>query len=527
MRAAEKWATPALFALVGCALLFGAWSGFPVYDDAYLVQFLREAGAGSIAADHPDRPLYGLVLQSLAMAFGRNPIPYILIGLASWALLAWQTSRLAEKLFPEEPVPGALAALLVLAPILVETQYTTVTTSIPVMWPVSLVLAGLLLCLGAAEERVPLLIAVATLVGISAVLSEYGFLTAAACVALLLLLRRFRAALGFLAGGVAGYLLFRVISNAYARENVLPSRLLPQAFQEPGKVVTRWITEIWDALLGAWLSAAGAVRIDATSRSTLLASAMGAVAAVIAFRAFRRLPPRPAHRPPAPRLFALGTAVAAGLLLLSLASRSSTLPAYESRFATPVLPFAALFMVGLTSRIATDRYRPFLFAFLALLAGYRVVDGAFETRRRQEFLEDVGARLLPVVKRFPGITVGVLPGMGLSDGSDMTPKVTFSWNDEEARRVWVMPPSEAVELFGLRTECRDTARIETPPMLHSTGRRGPISRLIWIPVKTEASEDLEAYCAPPAALPEEGAQSRAGDLSISPPRLPESFAARR
>jgi len=219
--------------------------------------------------------------------------------------------------------------------------------------------------------------------------------------------------------------------------------------------------------------------------------------------------------------------VAGGLFLVSLASRSSTLPAYESRFATPVLPFAALFVVGLASRAATDPFRPLLFALLALLAGYRAVDGAFETRRRQEFLEDVGARLLPIVRRLPGITVGVLPGMGMSDASDLTPKVTFSWNDEEARRVWVMPPSEAVELFGLRTECRDNARIETPPMFHSTGRRGPISRLIWLPVKTEASEALETYCVRPVALPESGARRPARDLSINPPPLQESFAVRR
>jgi len=88
------WPFFLLFGVIGGALFLGAWTGFPVYNDAYFVGFVRELGPTSIGANHPDQPVYGFLLQSLAMAFGWRRGPYIAIGLSSWILLAWQAKRL-------------------------------------------------------------------------------------------------------------------------------------------------------------------------------------------------------------------------------------------------------------------------------------------------------------------------------------------------------------------------------------------------------------------------------------------------
>jgi hypothetical protein len=145
-------------------------------------------------------------------------------------------------------------------------------------------------------------------------------------------------------------------------------------------------------------------------------------------------------------------AVAAGLLPLALAGRSTDESGFNSRICTPVVVFAAVAVVGFALRITATRFRPVVYGFLAFLAGYWVVANAFSARRQREFLEELGTRLLPLVRSSPGITVAVLPD--LVGGYDLTPTVTF----------------------------------------RSTGRRGPVSHLVWVPVTNGVAGDIEPYC---------------------------------
>jgi hypothetical protein len=494
-----KLALSAVGLLFVLAIAFGAWTGFPVYNDAYFVGFIRELGAGSILADHPDQPLSAFLLQLSAKAFGWSRAPHVAISLAFWILLAWQTVLLWKKLFPEEPALGALTALLVLSPILVETQYTTITAILRANLPVSLCLAALLICLRSREQDRWALVLSATLIALAAAQTEYGVATMAASVALLLPLRRFRAAGALLAGGAGGYLVFRLVSNVRAEKYVDPSYLLPRVLDAPGTAVARWINGLWHCLAGAWLSAAGALRIEPGSRSTWLAAAVGlfsAAALAWALRSPRRtVEGHVGGEEPRRSLAALFLAVAVGLIPVILANRAPDKPASDSRHRTHVLPFAAVAVVALASRIPAPRYRQGAFAFLAFLAGYWVVEGAFKTRHEQRLLEDVGARLLPLVRASPGITVAVLPGRVAR--TDWAPKATIRWSDEEAKRAWVLLPDEAVTLFGPRVACRDTSRIDTPPELHSTGRHGPLSHLVWVSVVSGAVESIEPYCVGP------------------------------
>jgi hypothetical protein len=494
----NRWTIGALL-LVGVvvigALVYGAWSGFPVLNDAYLVGFVREQGPRSILADHPDQPLYGLLLQSFAMAFGWSRAPYVLIGVASWILLAWQASRLWKRVYPEDSRLGLLAALLVVSPILVETQYTTVTAILRANLPVSLCLAALLVCLGSEKEDRRSLALSAALVLVAAAMTEYGLGAMAACATLLILLRRFRSAGALAAGGVAGYLVFRITADVGTVKYVDPKQLLPIVLGDPASTAARWITGVWYSLAGAWFSAAGSVSIYSTSRSTLLAAVAGALAAFVIVRSLGGAERHSASERPPGRLVSLCLAVAVGLIPVVLANRAANLPMSDSRHRTHVLVFAAAAFLALISRIAAIRYRKAAFGFLSFLAIYWVVVGAFQTRRDQKLLEQVGNHLLPLVRSSSGITVAVLPGQTVR--TDLTPKATIRWSDEEAKRAWILLPDEAVTLFGPRMRCRDTDRIDTPPELHSTGRRGPVSYLVWVSMAGDGVESLESYCVQP------------------------------
>ena len=74
--------------------------------------FPEEAGLGALQAQHPHRPVFGMLLTWVATAFGLHRGPYVALATAFWALLAWQTSRLSRRLLPGEREIAPLAALL-------------------------------------------------------------------------------------------------------------------------------------------------------------------------------------------------------------------------------------------------------------------------------------------------------------------------------------------------------------------------------------------------------------------------------
>ncbi len=484
------WASAALFPLFAAAILFGAWTGFPVYDDAYVVQFLREVGANRIAADLPHRPVEGWILQSLAGAFGLHRGPYVAVALAFWLLLAWQTSRLWRRFFPEDEGLGTLAGLLVLAPILVATQYSTLTTVLPINLPVSLGLAALLLCLRPREERSTSLAVAAILIAFAVVLSDYGLAISACAITALLCLRRFRPAIVLAAGAAVGFVVYRLVSNPGAREDAPTASLLGIALGEPVKIASRWVSGLWHALLGAWMSAVG--RVVWEGRSGWASAAAGLVTLALALVLLRR--PRLEGAPSRSRFGMLAAIVGVGLIPVVLALRTATSAAYGTRFRTPILPFAAIAIVALFRRVRAGRFARAPLGLLAFVAGYWVVYGAFEARRSQQFFEAVGTQLVPLVRGSEGVTAAVLPGQMSMDAADMTPKATLHWSDAEAKRAWLMSPEEAEELFGPRTACRNTSRIDTPPRLNFVRRTGALSHLVWVPFEDGAAGALEDYC---------------------------------
>ena len=210
------------------------WGGFPVWDDAYLVLFLRESTLETLAAHHSHRPLFGQLLKWSAAAFGLDRGPYVAMALALWAILAWQTARLARRVRPDDALLPSLAALLVLTPVLVTTQFTTATTVLSVNLPVSLVLAALLTCL-AADAPVGRTrgLGAALLVAGAVAISEYGIAAGFAAAAFLAARRRVRDAGWVAAGTVAGYAVFRAFSHLEVRAKQVPSVQIRNFLGEP------------------------------------------------------------------------------------------------------------------------------------------------------------------------------------------------------------------------------------------------------------------------------------------------------
>ena len=144
-----------------------------------------------------------------------------------------------------------------------------------------------------------------------------------------------------------------------------------------------------------------------------------------------------------------------------------------------MLPFAAVAVAHGLHGMVAPRFRSVACAALAFVAADRVVSGAFEARQFQRRMEEVGALVRPLVRDSTGITVAVVPDNGL-DGSDMTPKMTWSWSDEDAKRLWVMPASRGAAEFGPRGNCRATGQVALAPELMATQRSGPLAHLVWL-----------------------------------------------
>ena len=413
-----------------------------------------------------------------------------------WALLAWQTHRLWTRLFPERADLSWIAATMAFAPLLVRTQFTTVTTLFPVNLPVTLVLAGLLWLLreegdGALRDWS----LAASLTAAAVLISEYGVAAAAASAALLLGLRRPRSAAAVALGAAAGYVAFRLFADIGSRPKLDAAGRIAEFVGHPWSALSLWLSGLWYTLLGAYGETISEIHFDEDSPSTWIAVFAGALIALGAALTLRSEPGEP--RPPARRFAALLLAVGAGLAVVVLSDSSPvSLDPYRSRYRLPVVPFAVVATLGALDRIVGRRFRKLVLPSLAFLAGWRMVDGAFQARREQEIMDGIGRRLLPLVRHSEGIVIGVIPDQGMRSSSDITPKVTRRWTDADSRRVLVLPDAEATDLIGTRFGCQSPDHVHLNLKRNSAVRSGEISRLVWVSVHNGRAGAAETYCLP-------------------------------
>jgi hypothetical protein len=497
----RRWPAAALFALVGSALGAGAWTGFPVFSDAIVPLLIHETGAASVARRHGDRPVYGWMLQATVSAFGLHRLAWIVISLACWGLFAWVTARFFRRLFPERAQWSWLPALLVLSPIVVQTQYVTLTIAYPDVIPVTLVLGALLSGMGRSGWRRAL--AVVLLGGLASTISEYGVAAGFAGVALAFLLRERLAALWLAAGVGFGALVFRLTTDPSARPDVTADALLPKLAAAPIAALYQWLLGVWHATIGAYGGAIWHAQLDAKSRSSVAFAAMGVFGAILAAIAGSRA--AKAEAPVADtralaRFPVLLVAVAAAVLPVVAAGRPTYFSAawtgeYETRFLLPALPFAGVFLAGAVAVGFTPSMAPFAAALLAFLCVEASWEGARQAALTERWAEQLGRALLPIVRSNGGINLAIGPDDPKKRwGSMLTGKMTAAWPDAESRRVWAMARSSAARLFGDREGCRTPENINISGETRWGGRTGRLSSMVWVPDNGDRVGPFEPYC---------------------------------
>ncbi len=488
------WPLLALAAILLGTIAVGAWKGYPVADDGYMTILLR-TGPHKIAAANPDRPINAWLLDTWA-GDGSNIAPYILLDLFLWAALAWQAGLLWRRLFPESPRYWPLAAILCLAPLAVETQFTTLTTLMPANVPVCLAFGGLLLLLREESPSTAVSVFAGVAVALAVAISEYGLVTAAAAITLLLFLGRLRRILPVAAGAAVGYGVFRAIADVSSRDE---GRLAVQGtklFSTPWAIPPRLGTGLWYTLFGAYGRAADQLRPEWSSRSTILALGIALLAAALAVWSCRG--PREAasaegglglRRPLA--LLAAATVALAGVM-----SQNTflVLTGYESRLRLPALPFAALIVLcGI--RALLPRYRMLAVGLLGFLAGYTTAVASVSTIREQRVLTEIGDVLRKRLGPEGTTTIAVVPQFaGRLDAVEMTAKATRGWSNAEAERVWVERSSDAMADFGDRMKCKPLGSffIQNERFARPKTRT---CRIFYVPVSPDGKlGELEPYC---------------------------------
>jgi hypothetical protein len=472
----------ALLVLVSSTLAAGAWWGFPVQDDTYMIRLLRLGGPGLILAEHADRPVVGRLIAGCVRLVGEHRAPYIAVGLLFWMGLAAEGALLWIRLFPEWSYAWPAVALAVVAPVVTLVQFTTLTTVFPCVLPVVLVLAGLLVLLGRPEAGVGAgtRIAAALLAASAAVVSEYALATALAAATYLLLRRRWRGALSLLAGVSVGYAVFRAISDVTLRMTTDPDVQLETVLQQPWSPPLRTLSAAWDCIVGSWGRAAAGLQIEWASKSTLFAAGV-ALAAAICAAALRM--DRAAADPPGSvggRLLAVIAAVIAGLAPAFVIRSFPLSRVFETRYFLPVLVFASCATVAGLLSLARPRFASLVLLAVVFLSVDRLVLRAIEEKRLQSELERFGDRVRPFVGREEGLVVVVTPDrIGVSPEETMA-KATYRWAFPQAGRFWIVRSAYAEARFGPRSGCR---RVESLPVAPSrrAGARGRLEQVIRWP----------------------------------------------
>jgi hypothetical protein len=486
-----------LLALAAVVLLavnaYGAISGFPVMDDGELLTTAREAGPAALISTNRDRPINAWLIHTSYGLLGERPRLWVATAAVFWAIFACQTARLARRVFPEDSGLPGLCALLVLAPLVVEMQHTTLTFVFAAILPVVLAFEALLLTLRPGRDRdlrLWRLAFAASLVAAGALVSEYSVAVIVPAAVFLAVLARFRAAAALSVGAGIGLLGFRAIADLQARPDTMPAVQAARLAGRLAQLPARWLSGFWYTLVGAYGSAAGAMKLDLATLSSILGAAVGLGCAVAVAWAYRREPPG-GHSARKREFCGLCAAVAVGIATTVLASRIPDAGNFQSRFRLPILPFAVLATAYAADRVARPRWRFVPGTLLAFLAGFTAVTTAFQVRRVQALYDEIAQRVRPIARASQGLTVVVLADPGYS-----VPwaKLQSHYGLDDEKRTWALSDGNAARIFGPRGACRGTDRLEIPATLRTIGREGPINQMLWAYRTVEGEVRLEPYC---------------------------------
>ena len=432
-----------------------AVKAFPQMDDAYLLLLLKERGAGALAAAHRDRPLVGALWQKLAEVSGASFWSVAFVAhFVLWLALGVLSCRLWRRLFPEWERYAVVVGAIVVAPIVVRTQFSTVTISLLGVLSVVAAWAAVLLAWRFADAgRAGVLVLRLRSRRCRGAVERVrcrgrgrGRRSSCARAAGSDSDRRARArwsAAGLGALTIACYFAYVRVGNFAARPLVDPTRQLGRM-----DLVTRtpfhFMTRFWDAVFGDLFRSAAAMQLEWQSKSTLLAVLFGAlVGAGLWLAAGPGAAPSLRKGSRRNGVAALAVALGAGLLPIAL-MRPVFRSAFASRFEIPVLPIAASLSVALVLALTQVRFHRLVAAGLGFVVGIATVREASEALRQRSAMASAAGLLESVVRSHPGVTQAVLSEPGLCYTAQVcTGAITRDWAPEIGRKLWVETPDEA------------------------------------------------------------------------------------
>jgi hypothetical protein len=441
---------------------YGAWRVFPVWDDASLWFSIAEHGPDGVRAWHADRPLSAAISATLArwgiLWTVARPLHF-----AAWVGLGLMTARLWRRLFPELAEYAVLPAVLVIAPIFVQTQLILWNPILDAQLGSLMAFGAVLLC-DAARKRtgvsgVAAWLGSGLLTVAGVLLSEYALVAliglgsamtfcvwsetrdharSGAATHWRLWLRRL-GALGVVA--IVSYGVYARAAAASARLVVRPEyQLRAQGLRRILELPPRLGFALWEATVGNLAAAAGTIHLLRDSGPALACGAVGALLCYWLLRRTRTGPETPAGSPL--RLGALAVALGVGLIpiiVMKVSPRAGSL----SRLWLPVAPLAASLCAGAILHVVRPEFRRRLAVGIAAVAAFAIGQSVLASSRTYDEVTALGSKLRPHLA-VDGLTVALFADyrfftLGedvVPDPEELTARLTAGWSDDERRHFW-------------------------------------------------------------------------------------------
>ena len=489
--------------LVALPLAYGSFRAFPLYDDGWMSMLIRESGLSALAGSVPDRPVFGILLTSLAsLGTGAKPL-FVIVTSLLWIALAWATGALWRSLVPELGRFAPAAACMAIAPIVATCQLTTVVTSLQIV-PCALGYLAVLLLLRFIDIGGPARLVLAALaIAGGALFSEYILPVSAVGFVLLLppacsaneppkrALAARQALLVLSFATVIGYLLFLWASDTGYRPTVSPTVATATLTRNPLGIGLNLMNGTWRSVLGAYGAAISELAVYLDSKSTVLAAFYGLLsAAALTFACKRGFEQSSEASAKGRSAFLLVAATAAGLLPVALMNRSTVMLGFGSRFLIPILPIAAVATLSILLHASNVRARWAVVGMVGLISGNAALMLVHSALQEHQLMTAIGQRLKSYVEMNSGYTAAVVDRNGID--YEFTAKSTLGWGVASEKRFWLFDENTGRKVLGARQACNSPATIAVDQ--RRVARSGPLSQLIWVETRDFKVVSVEPYC---------------------------------
>jgi len=235
----------------------------------------------------------------------------------------------------------------------------------------------------------------------------------------------------------------------------------------------------------------GSLEFEVDSKSTLLALGIGCVIGLLIY--FCSDPTQKNKSNNSFKLYlSLLIASAVSILPFMLTGRNVFEHELNTRYFIPAIPMAIIGILVLMSMLISGKaYRIFLLS-LAFLSGSVTVTYMTKILRHEQRL----AALSPELQSFAGgdgITVFVL-AREKNSAISLTGKITSQWSGELREKTWIIPETEAFELYGTRKDCTppETINLDHRKLL----RQGLLKTIYNVDALAKNEILVEPFCKP-------------------------------